>query len=253
MLPLGLMDSPISGIDGFLAGHASGHGALVVLCLAFALGLRHATDPDHLVAVSTLVAGSRGRAARAAACLGAAWGIGHATTLLAFGLPVLFLRSFLPHAVERSAEALIGLIVVALAVRLLVRWRRGAYHAHVHAHEGRPHLHLHSHARGAGHAHGHAGRTPRQAFAIGLVHGLAGSAGVAVLLIAAVPGTALACAALVLLVAGCALSMTLLSAAVGGALEAAAARRRLARAVPALGSVALAFGAWYLVAALQAL
>jgi ABC-type nickel/cobalt efflux system permease component RcnA len=241
----------MSSVDGFISGHAAGHGALVVLLLAFALGLRHASDPDHLVAVSTLVADTRGRAARAAARLGAAWGLGHAATLLAFGLPVLVLRSFLPHVVEQSAEALIGVIIVVLAARLLLRWRRGAYHVHVHAHEGRTHAHVHSHAREAGHVHDHAVRTPAKAFAIGLVHGTAGSAGVAVLLIAAIPSTALACAALVVLVLGCALSMALMSAAVGGALNAATARRRLVRAIPVLGSLALAFGAWYVVAALQ--
>ena len=243
----------MTGLDGFLSGQASGHGALVVLLLAFALGLRHASDPDHLVAVSTLVADTRGRAARAAGRLGLAWGLGHATTLLAFGLPVLLLRSFLPHAVEQSAEALIGVIIVVLAVRLLVRWRRGAYHVHVHAHDGRAHAHVHSHARDRGHVHEHAIRTPAKAFGIGLVHGTAGSAGVAVLLIAAIPSTTVACAALVVLVLGCALSMALMSAAVGGALNAARARRHLARAIPVLGSLALAFGAWYVVAALQSL
>ena len=243
----------MSGIDGFIGGHASGHGALVVLLLAFALGLRHASDPDHLVAVSTLVADTRGRAARAGARLGAAWGAGHATTLLAFGLPVLLLRGFLPQLVEQSAEALIGVIIVVLAVRLLVRWRRGAYHVHLHVHDGQRHVHVHSHARAREHLHGHPLRTPAQAFAIGLVHGVAGSAGVAVLLIAAIPSTALACGALVVLVVGCALSMALFSALVGGALNAATARRRLVRAIPALGSVALAFGAWYVVAALQAM
>jgi len=242
----------MTSVDGFLSGHAAGHGALVVLLLAFALGLRHASDPDHLVAVSTLVADTRGRAARAAARLGAAWGLGHATTLLAFGLPVLLLRSFLPHAVEQSAEALIGLIIVVLAARLLLSWRRGAYHVHVHAHDGGPHVHVHSHARNSGHVHEHAVRTPAKAFGIGLVHGTAGSAGVAVLLIAAIPSTTLACIALVVLVLGCALSMALLSAAVGGALGAAKARRRLARAIPVLGSLALAFGAWYVVAAVSA-
>lgn len=241
----------MGGIDSFISGQASGHGVLVVLLLAFALGLRHASDPDHLVAVSTLVADTRGRAARVAARLGAAWGLGHATTLVAFGLPVLLVRSYLPHVVEQSAEALIGVIIVALSARLLVRWHRGAFHVHLHAHDGRPHVHVHSHAHGAEHGHDHTVRTPAKAFAIGLVHGTAGSAGVAVLLIAAIPSTALACVALFVLVVGSALSMALLSAAVGGALGAATARRRLARAIPVLGSLALAFGAWYVVAALQ--
>ncbi len=235
-----------------ISDYAGGHGAIVVLLIAFALGLRHASDPDHLVAVSTLVADTRDRAVRAAARLGAAWGLGHATTLLAFGLPVLLVRAYLPHVVEQAAEASIGVIIVVLAGRLLVRWRQGAYHMHLHAHDGRRHAHVHSHEREPEHAHVHAVRTPRQAFSIGLVHGMAGSGGVAVLLIAAIPSTALACVALVLLVAGCAVSMTLMSALVGRALGAADARRRFARAIPVLGSVALAFGGWYLVAALEA-
>src|SRR5437764_10786916 len=149
------MDSPLTRADGWLSGQASGHGVLIVLLLALVLGLRHASDPDHLVAVSTLVADTRERASRAAARLGAAWGLGHATTLLAFGLPVLLVRSFLPHVVEQSAEALIGAIIVALSVRLLLRWRRGAYHVHLHAHDGHRHAHVHSHARDAGHGHEH--------------------------------------------------------------------------------------------------
>jgi ABC-type nickel/cobalt efflux system permease component RcnA len=247
------MDSPFAGVDDWLGGHAAGHGAAVVLLLALALGLRHAADPDHLVAVSTLIADARERAGRTAARLGAAWGLGHATTLLTFGLPVLLLRSYLPHVVEQAAEALIGGIIAALALRLLLHWRRGAYHVHAHAHDGRRHIHLHSHAHAKHHEHTHPVRTPRQAFAIGLVHGIAGSGGIAVVLIAAIPSRSIACAALFVLAFGCTLSMALLSGAVGGALSAAEARRRLARAIPALGSLSLAFGAWYLASALAAL
>jgi ABC-type nickel/cobalt efflux system permease component RcnA len=133
------------GLDEDIARHASGHGAVVVLLVAFALGLRHASDPDHVVAVSTLVAATRGRAGRAAGLLGAAWGLGHATTLLLFGIPVVLASTYLPETVQSLAEAAIGLIIVALAARLLVRWRRGAFHAHMHEHDGSPHLHVHSH------------------------------------------------------------------------------------------------------------
>jgi high-affinity nickel permease len=239
------------GVDGSLSRLAAGHGGLVVVLVAFALGLRHASDPDHLVAVSTLVAGTRVRAARAAARLGAAWGAGHATTLLLFGLPVLLLRALLPAAVQSLAEALIGVIVVVLAVRLLVRWRRGAFHVHLHRHDGAPHVHVHSHAESTDHAHTHRVRTPWQAYTIGLVHGVAGSGAVGVLLITAVPDRTLAAAALVVLVVGCAVSMTLLSAAFGGLLTRQVARRRFAAAVPTLATTALLFGAWYAVSALS--
>lgn len=241
------------GIDEALAHGAAGHGPLVVLLAAFALGLRHATDPDHLVAVSTLVAVTRERAGLAAAKLGAAWGVGHAVTLAVFGAPMIVFQSFLPERIEALAEALIGAIIALLAVRLLIRWRRGAFHLHAHEHGGGRHLHVHSHHRDAGHEHGHAVRTPTQAFAIGVAHGMAGSGGVAVLLVAAVPTRALAVVALGILVLGTAISMTLLSAAAGRLLAAADRRPRLNVAIPALGSLACAFGAWYTVGALQTL
>src|SRR5437764_9425420 len=141
------------GLDESIARIAPGHGALVVLLVALALGLRHASDPDHVVAVSTLVAGTKERAARAAGLLGAAWGAGHATTLLLFGLPVILARAYIPHTVESLAEALIGVIIVALAVRLLVRWRRGGFHVHLHQHDGSAHLHVHSHVERSTHEH----------------------------------------------------------------------------------------------------
>src|SRR5712692_8858200 len=241
------------GIDHSLSALASGHGAAVLVLIAFVLGLRHASDPDHLVAVSTLVAGTRERAGRAAAKLGAAWGAGHAVTLLAFGVPVLLLRAYLPAAVQSLAEALIGVIIIALALRLLVRWRRGAFHAHWHEHDGSRHTHVHSHLHAEDHAHVHRVRSPLQAFGIGLVHGAAGSGGVAVLIIAAVPSRALAVLALVVLVAGCTISMTVLSAVFGRVFTGAVARRRFARVIPSLGSAACLFGVWYAVAALSAL
>jgi ABC-type nickel/cobalt efflux system permease component RcnA len=240
------------GLDEALSGLAAGHGALLVLLVAFLLGLRHASDPDHLVAVSTLVAGTRKRATRAAAILGAMWGTGHALTLLAFGLPVVLVRSYLPNAVEKGAEAMIGIVIVILAARLLWRWRRGAFHLHLHDHDGSQHLHVHSHAVEHGHEHRHIARTPTQAFSIGLLHGTAGSAGVAVLIVAAVPDRLLAVVALVVLAVGTAISMTMLSAGVGRVFALAGARRAFASAIPALGSAGCLFGLWYAAEALRA-
>jgi ABC-type nickel/cobalt efflux system permease component RcnA len=240
------MDTAISGLAG-------GHGTFVVIVVAFALGLRHASDPDHLVAVTTLVASTRERAARTAARLGAAWGAGHALTLLVLGLPVLLLRASLPSWVETAAEGAVGAVIMALAARLLVRWRRGAFHLHVHEHEGVEHAHVHSHVEGRGHAHPHRARTPLQAFGVGLIHGTAGTGGITVLVVASVPTMKLAVTALAVLVVGTAVAMTLLSAVAGRLLAGAPMRRHFARAAPALASVALVFGACYVAAALGAL
>src|SRR5882757_7295322 len=109
------------GVDERIAAFSNGASIWIVLAVAVLLGLRHATDPDHLVAVTTLVAGGRERVARRAGELGLAWGLGHAATLFVFGLPILLFGSFLPQRVQQAAETTIGLVMVYLAIRLLAR------------------------------------------------------------------------------------------------------------------------------------
>jgi len=104
------------GLDERLAAIFNGASIWVILAVAVLLGLRHATDPDHLVAVTTLVAGGREQAARRAGQLGLAWGLGHAATLIAFGLPVLLLHSVVPRPVQHAAETAIGLVRGGAAV-----------------------------------------------------------------------------------------------------------------------------------------
>ena len=233
------------GLDDSLANFSDGASVWIVLLVAALLGLRHASDPDHLAAVTTLIAGNRERAARRAAELGLAWGLGHAATLFAFGLPILLLDRYVPERVQQSAETVIALVIVYLAVRLLLRWRRGRLHVHEHAHDGVSHAHLHSHAREAAHAHRHRGRSPLGAFGIGLVHGLGGSAGVGVLLVASIESTALAVVSLALLAAFTAVSMTIVSTGFGLTLVSRPVRAGFESLAPGLGALSLAFGLWY--------
>jgi high-affinity nickel permease len=245
------------GLDQSIAGLAGGQTLLVVLAVALVLGLRHATDPDHLAAVSTLIASEPEDGTRRAARLGLAWGLGHATTLLLFGLPIVLFNSYLPEPVQRGAELVVGLVIIALAVRLLVAWRRGRFHAHSHRHGELEHRHLHPHNAGAHHAHRHEpevrlGRTPRQAYAVGLVHGVGGSAGVGVLLIAGIRDHREAAVALVLFAAAAAVSMASLSSGFGYALTRGPVLRRMLAFAPGLGAVTLLFGVWYALGALSA-
>ena len=89
------------GLDDYLASYTDGAGIWIVLLVAVLLGLRHATDPDHVAAVTTLVAGSRERTTRRAAELGAAWGLGHAVTLFAFGVRSCSWTSTCPNGCSR--------------------------------------------------------------------------------------------------------------------------------------------------------
>ena len=231
---------------------------VLVLAVALGLGLRHASDPDHLAAVSTLIASEPEDGTRRAGRLGLAWGLGHATTLALFGLPIVLFNAYLPEAAQRGAEALVGLVIVFLAGRLLLRWRRGQFHAHSHRHGDTEHRHLHPHEEHrARHDHAHQpevclGRSPSQAFGIGLVHGTGGSAGVGVLLLATIPDQAEAVAALMVFGVGTAISMAALSSALGYAITRGPVRRRMLAFAPATGMLTLAFGGWYTLGAVGA-
>jgi ABC-type nickel/cobalt efflux system permease component RcnA len=225
----------VAGLDDWISGLSNGASVGVVLLVATLLGLRHATDPDHIAAMTTLVATRRERAARSAARLGAWWGIGHGITLVVFGIPVLVAGRYLPERMQQGAETAVAALIVFLALRLLVRWRHGYFDFHAHPHREREHR--------------HAVRTPAGALGVGLVHGMGGSAGVGVLLLAAIPSETLAVASLVLLALFTAISMTVLTAGFGLTLTTrpvAAVSRRL---VPALGAASLFFGLWYAAAA----
>lgn len=156
----------------------------------------------------------------------------------------------LPELAQRVAESAIGAIIALLALRLLLRWRRGGYHLHAHEHGAGRHTHFHAHGATANHEHGHvAPRTPMQAFLIGVTHGIGGSAAVALLLLASIPGQGWAAAALLIFAFGTAVSMSVLSGAWGWVLGTNAVRRHVRAAVLPLGLLALLFGLLYAAAA----
>lgn len=237
------------GLDEWVAAYSDGATVWIVVLVAVLLGFRHATDPDHLAAVTTLIAGGSERAARSAARLGLAWGLGHGTTVFLFGLPIVLFNEYLPELAVQAAETLIAAVIVYLALRILVRWRRGDFHVHAHEHHGVPHVHLHTHEEVAHHAHPHRTRNAAGAFGIGLVHGLGGSAGVGILIVASVQSTVLALLSLVLLAAFTAVSMTLLTTGFGLTLVARPVRSAFGSVAPAFGVGGLAFGVWYASAA----
>jgi ABC-type nickel/cobalt efflux system permease component RcnA len=246
------------GLDEWLAG-LGGSGAMAYM-VAILLGLRHATDPDHLTAVSTLFLGDDHSGARRATTLGFAWGLGHASTLFAFGLPAVLFRRALPDSAQRIAEFMIGVVIVVLASRLLLRCYRGYFHLHVHTHGSASHAHPHAHEhvhsseQPTAHTHRHAeslGRSPLAAFGVGLIHGMGGSAAVGVLLVSATSNSLEGAIALLLFAAATAASMTLVSGLLGYALARGALRHQLARLVPVFGAASFLFGVWYSVGALH--
>lgn len=262
------MFSPVEWLDGRLEAWATGAPLAVALIAALLLGLRHASDPDHLMAIATLQ-GAGGAPARGAARLGAWWGVGHATTMVAIGVPLIALDGQLPMPVQAWAERLVGVLIVALALRAAVRWwrgraaraddpviaARGADFADADADAGmrapagegiaadrRP-------AAGVAPSAGPPSRTPLAAFAIGVLHGLAGTGAIVLLVLAALPSTATAYLALLVFAPMSVVSMAACSAAWGW-LGGRVSRSRLVGDVFAVAasSFAVAFGVWYVAA-----
>jgi hypothetical protein len=216
---------PLETVDLWLSGGFVDAGWPVVLLLAALLGLRHATDPDHLAAVTALVAGDEA-APRQAARLGAAWGVGHATVLVTAGAPLILLDAELPAWLESTAERLVGVLIIALALRVLVRWwRRPAIGAHTVSSSS---------------------RSPHQSAAIGALHGLGGTGAIVLLLLTMLPSAGTALLALALFAPMSAVSMALCTALYGRLLATPRIARVQARVgMPAMAVAGIAFGGWY--------
>ena len=157
---------------------------LAVAGVGLLLGFRHAFEPDHLAAVSTLA--TRSPRLLGAARIGAAWAVGHTASVGIVVLAIVLLEVRLPESLWPAADFLVALLLIGLGMSVLTRYARGRWHLHPHAHGGEaPHLHLHSHAAEAAHAHAHPTGDARRSLGFGLLHGLAGSAAVLLLLVAA--------------------------------------------------------------------
>jgi ABC-type nickel/cobalt efflux system permease component RcnA len=193
--------------------------ALSILVVGLLLGMQHATEADHLAAVASLA--TRQNSLARALHQGVAWGIGHTLTLMLFAGAVLALGQVISPGLEQVLETAVGLMLIVLGADVLRRLWRGRVHFHVHTHAPQPpHVHAHSH-RGEGahaasaHRHEHAPREwPLRALAVGMMHGLAGSAALVVLSLQAVPSVAIGLGYIALFGVGSILGMATLSVAI---------------------------------------
>ena len=180
---------------------------LTVISVGFLLGMRHATDPDHVIAVTTIV--SRQRSIRHAGLIGILWGLGHTITILIVGAAIILFNLVIPPRVGLTMELAVGLMLIFLGVLNLTgvtHWithrftpthgARGVIHSHAHTHGAESHTHIHAHSP---EVHFHLDQKPQgvlqkaldrvglyqllRPLAVGIVHGLAGSAAVALLVL----------------------------------------------------------------------
>ena len=196
-------------------------GALAAIILGFLLGLKHATDADHVVAVSTIV--NQYRNAFRGIWVGASWGLGHTVPLVLIGLIILAFKGAVLDFYEEVAPVFefgVGIMLVFLGLQVYWNLRKGRLHVHQHAHEGTAHLHIH----GTHEAEDEPAVEKRhgilspgkpffrmKSFIIGMVHGLAGSAAVMLALLPTIDSFLAGISYLVLFGVGTVLSMAIIT------------------------------------------
>jgi high-affinity nickel permease len=239
-------------------------GFFSIIAIGFFLGMRHATDPDHVIAVTTIV--SRQRSMKHAALIGVLWGVGHTITILMVGAAIILFGLVIPARVGLAMELSVGIMLILLGILNLSgvicwvteKWTRKSAHSHAHVHGDYIHSHSHGHIP---EVHGHADdATPvswmdrsfgtiglyniLRPLAVGIVHGLAGSAAVALLVLTTIRTPVAAVLYLLVFGIGTIAGMMLVTAAIAMPFTFSHARfTRLNRSLGmASGLISLCFG-----------
>lgn len=186
----------------------------MVFGIGFLLGLRHAFEPDHVVAISTIA--SRSGSLWRASLAGVYWGIGHTFTLFVVGMLLIGVRVSLPFWLEQGMEAAVGVMLVVLGWRSVRSFRKARVHVHVHEHDGERHTHFHAHSgeqedssdHPHRHHHSHPTRLEKTSVWVGMIHGLAGSGALAVMTMASIHTFAQAALYILVFGAGTVLGMS---------------------------------------------
>jgi hypothetical protein len=209
------------------------------------LGMRHALEPDHLTAVSTLVASSPDeRGGYRAAMLGAFWGLGHTLSLLAVGAVLVLLRAELPASISDVFELFVAMMLIGLGLRAIALAVRqgpvGPTHAHHHGHV------VHTHAGTTPHVHVGRWTLARRPLLVGAVHGLAGSGALTALVLATLTSTTARLTYMALFGFGSTLGMAALSGLLGWPVARLGSNRTLGRTISVVvGCMSIALGVFW--------
>jgi high-affinity nickel-transport protein len=242
---------------------------LSILALGFFLGMRHATDPDHVIAVTTIV--TRERQVSKSAWIGAFWGIGHTITIFAVGVAIILFDIVIPPRLGLSMELAVGFMLILLGVMNIAGFFRGlpgspapamspsSELVHSHAHSHGDYVHTHAHAHGPG-RHTHSPEQnpvawldrilfrfrlyqPLRPLIIGVVHGLAGSAAVALLVLTTIHDPRWAIAYLLIFGLGTIAGMMVITMSIASTFHLAGGRQKFLQGLTAAsGVLSLAFG-----------
>ena len=227
---------------------------LAILSVGLVFGLKHATEVDHVVAVSTIV--SQHKNIFHSALVGALWGAGHTASLLLIAMVVLTLRVAIPEQVSGWLELGVAVMIVCLGISALRRslQKNDGVHVHQHSHDGLSHAHIHFHEKETRHApvphshHSHAvSRLGWKPVLIGMMHGLAGSGALTLLVLTQISSSLIGFLYVATFGVGSIVGMLLMSALIG--LPFALTSRKLTHLHQGIQVVAamlsIGFGIWY--------
>ena len=224
-------------------------GLLAALVLGILLGSKHSLDPDHVVAVSTIV--SEYKNPLRSFWVGISWGLGHTTTLLIIGIAIIALRLTIPERMALLLEFGVGVMLVGLGIQVIYSFRKKKVHQHTHGHEEEAHQHFHSHSKSPEHVPEHHNTSGlgkpflrRTSYLIGIVHGMAGSAALALLVLASIESPIAGLVYILLFGMGSVFSMGIMTMLIGLPFVISAERLpNLNRTIQfAVGSLSILFG-----------
>ena len=191
-------------------------GLIAALGLGMVLGFKHSLDPDHVVAVSTIV--SEYRNPMRSFWVGISWGLGHTTSLLLIGIVIIALRLTIPDRLALLLEFSVGLMLVGLGLQVIYNFRKKGVHHHFHSHEKSAHDHLHSHVQDLSHAPKHhltagVGKPflRKKSYFVGTVHGVAGSAALTLIVLTSIESVIAGIVYIVLFGLGSVISMGIMT------------------------------------------
>jgi ABC-type nickel/cobalt efflux system permease component RcnA len=220
-------------------------GLLSILSLGFVLGIKHAIEPDHVIAVSTIA--SQSKKLLRSSLAGVFWGIGHTATLFIIGIVLILMKGEIPEKWAMSLEFLVGIMLVYLGITTILSFKN--IHLHKHEQNGELHKHLHSHEHNSTHQHLHQHKkiSYLKSMLIGLVHGLAGSGAMIVLTMSSVNSPWEAAVYILIFGAGTVIGMLFFTTLIGIPFVFSAKKFSLNRTLTQVtGVISTVFGIYYM-------
>jgi ABC-type nickel/cobalt efflux system permease component RcnA len=220
-------------------------GFLSILALGFVLGIKHAIEPDHVIAVSTIA--SQSKKLLRSSLAGVFWGIGHTATLFIIGIILILMKGEIPEKWAMSLEFLVGIMLVYLGTTTILSFKN--IHVHQHEHDEEKHKHVHSHIHSGKHEHKHQHKNVSylKSLVIGLIHGLAGSGAMVLLTMSTVKSVWEAAVYILIFGVGTIIGMLFFTTIIGIPFVFSTKKLRLNKTLTQItGVISIMFGIFYM-------